>query len=68
MKARRLTARAWGIGLCFLHLRNVKRHIWNHKRIYRIDSAVKLNLRIKPRKRLKRNVPDAPAVPERPNG
>lgn len=26
----------WGFGLCFLHLRNVKGHVWNHKRIHRI--------------------------------
>lgn len=26
----------WGVGLCFLYLRNVQGHRWNHKRIYRI--------------------------------
>jgi len=59
--------KTWGFGLCFLHLRNVKGHPWNHKRVYRIYCALELNLRIKPRKRLKRDVPDALAVPERPN-
>lgn len=59
--------KTWGFGLCFLHLRNVKGHLWNHKRVYRIYCALELNLRIKPRKRLKRDVPDALAVPERPN-
>ena len=24
--------KTWGFGLCFLHLRNVKGHPWNHKR------------------------------------
>ncbi len=24
--------RNWGFGLCFLYLRNVKGHLWNHKR------------------------------------
>ena len=28
--------RTWGFGLCFLYLRNVKGHAWNHKRVYRI--------------------------------
>jgi len=51
----------------FLHLRNVKGHSWNHKRVYRIYCDLELNLRIKPRKRLKRGKPDALAVPEAPN-
>jgi putative transposase len=28
--------RSWGFGLCFLYLRNVQGHGWNHKRVYRI--------------------------------
>jgi putative transposase len=59
--------KTWGFGLCFLHLRNVKGHPWNHKRVYRIYCALELNLRIKPRKRLKRDKPDVLAVPEAPN-
>ena len=59
--------KTWGFGLCFLHLRNIKGHPWNHKRICRIYCALELNLRIKPRKRLKRDKPDALAVPEAPN-
>ena len=59
--------KTWGFGLCFLHLRNVKGHPWNHKRVYRIYCALELNLRIKPRKRLKRDKPEALAVPEAPN-
>lgn len=59
--------RTWGFGLCFLHLRNVKGHAWNHKRVYRIYCDLELNLRIKPRKRLKRDKPEALAVPEAPN-
>ncbi|WP_156178101.1 IS3 family transposase [Puniceibacterium sp. IMCC21224] len=61
------TRKTWGFGLCYLHLRNVKGHPWNHKRVYRIYCALELNLRIKPRKRLKRDKPDALAVPEAPN-
>ena len=59
--------KTWGFGLCSLHLRNVKGHPWNHKRIYRIYRELELNLRIKPRKRLVREKPDALAVPEAPN-
>jgi putative transposase len=59
--------RTWGFGLCFLYLRNVKGFGWNHKRVYRIYCELELNLRIKPRKRLKRDKPDALAVPDAPN-
>ena len=57
----------WGFGLCFLYLRNVKGYAWNHKRVYRIYRELELNLRIRPRKRLKRDKPDALAVPEAAN-
>ena len=43
--------RTWGLGLCFLHLRNVNGHIWNHKRVHRICCELELNLRFKPRRR-----------------
>lgn len=59
--------RTWGFGLCFLYLRNVKGFGWNHKRVYRIYKELELNLRIRPRKRLKREKPDALAVPVEPN-
>jgi len=59
--------RTWGFGLCFLYLRNVKGFKWNHKRVYRIYKELELNLRIRPHKRLKREKPDALAVPEVPN-
>jgi putative transposase len=59
--------RSWGFGLCFLHLRNVRGHTWNHKRVYRIYCELALNLRIKPRKRLKREKPEDLAVPDAPN-
>ena len=65
----RLTAnqRNWGFGLCYLYLRNVKGFGWNHKRVYRIYRELELNLRIKPRKRLVRDQPEAPVVPLQPN-
>lgn len=53
----------WGFGLCFLYLRNVKGYGWNHKRVYRIYRELELNLRIKPRRRIKRDKPDALSVP-----
>jgi len=59
--------KTWGFGLCFLYLRKVQGHGWNHKRVYRIYREQELNLRIKPRKPLKRDKPDALAVPEGPN-
>lgn len=57
------THKRWGFGLCFLYLRNVQRFTWNHKRVYRIYRELELNLRIKPRRRLKRDKPDALMVP-----
>ncbi len=59
--------RNWGFGLCFLYLRNVKGYAWNHKRVYRICRELSLNLRIKPRKRLKRDRPEELSVPESMN-
>jgi putative transposase len=55
--------RSWGFGLCYLYLRNVKGFKWNHKRLYRIYRELELNLRIKPRKRLVRDKPEALSVP-----
>lgn len=59
--------RTWGFGLCFLYLRNVQGYCWNHKRVYRIYCELELNLRIKPKKRLKRDKPEPLTVPEKPN-
>lgn len=53
----------WGFGLCFLYLRNVKGYGWNHKRVYRIYRELELNLRIKPKRRIKRDKPEALSVP-----
>ena len=53
------THKRWGFGLCFLYLRNVKGFGWNHKRVYRIYRELELNLRIKPRRRLRRERPVA---------
>ena len=59
--------KTWGFGGCFLHLRNVKGHLWKHKRVYGIYRELEFNLRITPRKRLGSKKPDELAVPEVPN-
>ena len=59
--------KTWRFGLCFLQLRNVHGHPWDHKRVHRIYCELELNLRIKPRKWLKLDKPDALAVPNAPN-
>ena len=53
----------WGFGLCFCYLRNVKGYGWNHKKVYRIYRELELNLRIKPKRRIKRDKPEALSVP-----
>ena len=56
--------KTWGFKLCFFYLRNVQGFGWNHKRVYRIYCELALNLRIKPKRRLKRETPAALAVPD----
>jgi putative transposase len=60
------TQKRWGFGLCFAYLRHVKGFRWNHKRVYRIYRELELNLRIKPRARLKRERPEVLSVPTAP--
>ena len=59
--------RTWGFGLCYLYLRNVKGYGYNHKRVYRIYRELELNLRIKPKRRLRRDEPEELAVPRQIN-
>lgn len=61
------THKRWGFGLCFLYLRNVKGYGWNHKRVYRIYRELELNLRIKPKRRIRRDYPGELDVPRAPN-
>lgn len=61
------THKRWDFGLCYLYLRNVKGYRWNHKRVYRIYRTLELNLRIKPRRRIKRDYPGELAVPTQAN-
>jgi hypothetical protein len=55
--------RTWGFMLCFLSLRNVRGFGWSHKRVYRIYRELALNLQLKPRKRLVRQVSGLLAEP-----
>ena len=57
------TYKRWGFELCFIYLRNIKGYGWNHKRVYQIYRELKLNLRIKPRRRIKRDRPDESSEP-----
>jgi len=59
--------RSWGFGLCFAYIRNVVGLSYNHKRIYRIYKELELNLRIKPKRRIKRDKPEALSIPSRKN-
>ena len=59
--------RNWGFGLCFHYLLNIKRCAWDHQRMYRLYREIELNLRIKPRKCLKRDKPEELSVPEYAN-
>ena len=61
------TNRNWGFGLCYLYLRNVKGLKYNHKRVYRIYRELELNMRIKPKRRLKRDMPEELSVARRIN-
>ena len=40
------TYRNWGFGMCFLYFRNVKKFMWNHKRVYRIYRELEQGVRI----------------------
>lgn len=56
----------WGFGKLLDSLR-LRGHPWNHKRVYRVYCAMKLNLRIQRRKRLPKRFPEILAQPSQPN-
>ena len=56
----------WGFGKMADYLRN-KGFRWNHKRIYRVYCALRLNLRMKPKKRLPKRGPQVLSQPEAAN-
>lgn len=49
------------------NLRDVRGHVWNHRRVHRTCCALEPTLRVKPRRRLAREKPEELAVPDAPN-
>jgi putative transposase len=56
----------WGFSKMFHWLRNCG-YRWNHKRVYRVYCAMKLNLRIRRRRRLPKRFPNMLEQPKQPN-
>ena len=54
----------WGFKKMFAYLRNQQGFGWNHKRVHRVYCEMKLNLRIKPKKRLPSREPKPLVQPE----
>jgi putative transposase len=56
----------WGFSKMYCWLRN-RGYRWNHKRVYRVYCAMKLNLRIRRRRRLPKRFPEILEQPKQPN-
>ena len=57
----------WGFKKMYAYLRNQQGFGWNHKRVYRVYCEMKLNLRVKPKKRLPSREPKPLVQPETAN-
>ena len=62
-----MNTKTGGLVYVSITLRNVQHKPWNHKRVYRIYCELTLNLRIKPKRRLKRNTPEPLKEPIKSN-
>ena len=58
--------RRWGFPKMFAYLRN-RGFAWNHKRVRRIYREMRLNLRVKPKKRLPKREPQPLVTPQAAN-
>ena len=56
----------WGFPKMYAYLKN-QGHAWNHKRVRRIYRELRLNLRVKPKKRLPKRDPQPLVAPEEAN-
>ncbi len=58
---------SWGFKKMYAYLRNQQSVSWNHKRVYRVYCEMKLNLRVKPKKRLPSRAPKPLEQPKAAN-
>ena len=57
----------WGFKKMYAYMKNQQEISWNHKRVYRVYCEMKLNLRVKPKKRLPKRYVTPLSQPEAAN-